>query len=569
MADAIQSELDAHSMRGTWSTEPIYDDSPEVRFHTIGTQWVYATKNDLLEDGKYLGIKPKARLVARGDHQNPETYNVTFAPTLMLAVLRLVIAVSIAKEWRFYQIDIDTAYLNASIPEDTVIYIRPPKGLKPVPPRKNGVRPVFRLKRALYGTKQAGRLWYDKLYESIINYGFLPTTACSSIYTKTEDEQVIAIMAVFVDDIPICAKSDENIRDIIEKFKSEYGVKDLGYPKEILRTRITHNADKTEIYLDRQNSIEKMLRDFNIKKRKLHTPLPSNFSFSPEHYSLDDDPKTLDRKILRMRLMVGSILHIAITVRPDVSYAATLLARYVTFPHDIVMRAAERTIAYLYHTRHLKITFKRDPRTDVVFYGFSDSGFQKELELGLDIKYSSLGHLIYKNGLVDWKAARSKWVCDSIGLAEETAMWLLTCNLTFMNKVNYFLEDGKDLEDNDEVHHKNLVLTDNKTTIQHVRNEKKDPTRTGHWSPKLEWVRQLQLVAQTIDVYHIDTERNPADLLTKPTSRLVTEALGPALFDFTLVDPTPLKTHIQVFGEVPDHIGPRKLLQEKEDGVGI
>ncbi|CAN3362473.1 Retrotransposon Gag-Pol polyprotein [Diutina catenulata] len=554
MQDAIQSELDAHAKRGTWGPEPIYDVSPHIKTRTIGTRWVYAMKNVLSDLGDYLGEKPKARLVARGDHQDPTTYSETYAPTLMMEVLRLIIASSVSQGWQLHQIDIDTAYLNASFSDDEEIYITVPRGLTHVYPKKNGVRPVFRLNKALYGTKQAGRRWYEKLFESIKSYGFRSSDACPSMYVKVIDDEVAVVLAVFVDDILICAKSDDLIKETVQQFQNEYAIKDLGYPTEILRTRITSNEDKTEVYMDREKSIEKLIEEFDIKPKIVDTPLPSNFSFDPETNPLNFDNHTITKRTTRMRQIVGSLLHLSITVRPDIAYAATMLARYVVYPHEKVMKAAERSIQYLNCTKYRKLKFKRDERSCESFYGFSDSGYSREQEVGDLTKYSSLGFIVFKDGPVHWKSARSKWVCDSIAQAEMTAAWSLTCTLTFLNKVNYFLRTGKDLDDHDQYPYTNFLCTDSKTVSQIIRKDHHSSSITAHWSNKFHTCRQLQR-ENLIETIHVDTIRNPADLLTKPVPHSVDIQFSPdegitltdCLFDFSLVKSFPSQTHRGLF----------------------
>lgn len=170
----------------------------------------------------------------------------------------------------------------------------------------------------------------------------------------------------------------------------------------------------SEIYMDREKSIESLINDFEVKPGKEDSPLPQDFHFNPDENPLTFNERELKEKTLRLRLIVGSLLHLAITVRPDITYAATLLARFVTHPHDQVMKAAERAISYLYHTRKFRLRFAKDPRTADCFYGFCDSGFQRERELGNFTKYLSIRFMIFKDGPIHWKSSRSKWVCNSI-----------------------------------------------------------------------------------------------------------------------------------------------------------
>ena len=58
--------------------------------------------------------------------------------------------------------------------------------------------------------------------------------------------------------------------------------------------------------------------------------------------------------------VVGSLLHIANCVRPDISYAVGNLARFSLTPGTAHVNAAKRVLQYLWTTRTLGITYYRD-----------------------------------------------------------------------------------------------------------------------------------------------------------------------------------------------------------------
>jgi len=68
------------------------------------------------------------------------------------------------------QIDIKGAYLNGKLTKDKVIYMKQPPGYSVS--AKNGKNLVCRLRKTLYGLKQSGRRWYQKLVEIMEKLGF-------------------------------------------------------------------------------------------------------------------------------------------------------------------------------------------------------------------------------------------------------------------------------------------------------------------------------------------------------------------------------------------------------------
>ena len=110
------------------------------------------------------------------------------------------------------QIDIKAAYLNGKLTSNEVIFMRQPPGYKESKGR------VLRLLKSLYGLKQAGRRWYQKLVKIMTNLGF---TRCEGdqamFYRRSEDKGTLIIMLVHVDDCTIVRKS----KKLIECFKTE------------------------------------------------------------------------------------------------------------------------------------------------------------------------------------------------------------------------------------------------------------------------------------------------------------------------------------------------------------
>ena len=74
------------------------------------------------------------------------------------SVLRMLIAFAVTHGYDITQVDFDAAFLNALLPEDTEIYMKQPKGFERYGP--DGEEMTCKLRRALYGLKQSGRLWY-------------------------------------------------------------------------------------------------------------------------------------------------------------------------------------------------------------------------------------------------------------------------------------------------------------------------------------------------------------------------------------------------------------------------
>jgi hypothetical protein len=136
---------------------------PPPNYKPIGTKWVW--KNKEVENGEV--VRNKSRLVSQGYSQKEGiVYEETFAPVARLEAIRILLAFSVAKGFRLYQMDVKSAFLNGFLEEE--VYVRQPPLFESVEfPHR-----VYKVRKALYGLKQAPRAWYGRLRRFLFNKGF-------------------------------------------------------------------------------------------------------------------------------------------------------------------------------------------------------------------------------------------------------------------------------------------------------------------------------------------------------------------------------------------------------------
>ena len=99
-------------------------------------------------------VRNKARLVAQGYTQvEGIDFEKTFAPVARLEAIRMTLAFASYKDFKLFQMDVKSAFLNGFIEEE--VYVEQPPGF--VDPTHPDF--VFKLDKALYGLKQAPRAW--------------------------------------------------------------------------------------------------------------------------------------------------------------------------------------------------------------------------------------------------------------------------------------------------------------------------------------------------------------------------------------------------------------------------
>ncbi|RVW79949.1 Retrovirus-related Pol polyprotein from transposon TNT 1-94 [Vitis vinifera] len=146
---------------------------------------------------------------------------------------RLVAQVSEGLDMRL--MDVITAYLYGSMDND--IYMKIPEGFKL--PETNNTKPrsmySIKLQRSLYGLKQSGRMWYNRLSEYLLKEGYVNNPICPCIFIK-KSETGFAIIAVYVDDLNLVGTPEELTRTT-NYLKKEFEMKDLGKTKFCLGLR--------------------------------------------------------------------------------------------------------------------------------------------------------------------------------------------------------------------------------------------------------------------------------------------------------------------------------------------
>ncbi|KAM2052997.1 hypothetical protein ACFX1T_002692 [Malus domestica] len=230
--DAIQAELSSLERRSVFG--PVVQTSPDV--NPVGYKWVFTRKrNEKNEIARY-----KARLVAQGFSQKPGIdYEETYSPVMDAITFCYLISLVVSEKLDMRLMDVITAYLYGEL--DTDIYMKVPEGLK-LPETSNKPQGMLsiKLRRSLYGLKQSGRMWYNRLSEYLIKEGYINNVICPCVFIKKSNFG-FAIVAVYVDDMNLVGTPKE-LHKTAEYLKSEFEMKDLGKTKYCVGLQIEHCA---------------------------------------------------------------------------------------------------------------------------------------------------------------------------------------------------------------------------------------------------------------------------------------------------------------------------------------
>nr|GEV29038.1 copia protein [Tanacetum cinerariifolium] len=199
-------------------------------------------------DENGIVTRNKARLVAQGyNQQEGIDYDKTYAPVARLESIRILLAYACALDIKLYQMDVKSAFLNGFINEKVYV-AQPPRFIDFTKPNY-----VYRLKKELYGLKQATKAWYDRLKAFLIKHDYFMGMVDNTLFTKKKDSSLI-IVQIYVDDIIFGSTCQEICGDFAKIMHDEFEMR-LWYPKGSgIETIVYVDSDHAGDYVDRKST---------------------------------------------------------------------------------------------------------------------------------------------------------------------------------------------------------------------------------------------------------------------------------------------------------------------------
>ncbi|KAD6795217.1 hypothetical protein E3N88_06113 [Mikania micrantha] len=461
---------------------------------TVGSKWIFKKKTDM--DGNVHTFK--ARLVAKSFTQTQGIdYEETFSPVAMLKSIRILIAISAYYDYEIWQMDVKTAFLNGHLTED--VYMAQPEGfVDPKNPNK-----VCKLKKSIYGLKQAFRSWNLRFDEKIKEFGFIKNEDEPCVYMKASGSIVMFLM-LYVDDILLIGNDIPTLNGVKSWLGKCFAMKDLGEAAYILGIKIYRDRSRRLIGLSQSTYIDKVIRRFSMQDAKRgFLPMAHGTILNKLQCPETEDQK---RKMERVPYAsaIGSIMYAMLCTRPDVSYALSMTSRYQQNPGDAHWIAVKIILKYLKRTKDMFLIYGgTDEELSVKCY--TDASFQTDR----DDSRSQTGFVFTLNGgAITWKSSKQTVVAQSTTESEYIAASDAAKEAAWMKK---FIADlgmvpsiARPIE----------IMCDNSGAIAQAK-EPRSHHSTKHILRKFHYIREI-LERGDITINKVHTDHNLADPLTKP-----------------------------------------------------
>lgn len=272
---------------------------------------------------------------------------------------------------------------------------------------------------------------------------------------------------------------------------------------KVLGMTVKLDEQSNKVKLSIGMKIDVMLDRYNLKDAKpADSPMLSNALVTFERDTSDG----FEQPPWPYSKLIGELLWIGNTVRPDIAFAVNTLARHLKKPKACHWEAAKRVLRYLKGTRDLGITYHASD--DGSPTGYSDSDWATD---PTDRKSTSGYVFMYAGGAISWKSRKQAVVATSTAEAEYLAVSIAASEAKWIR--SFFGEIGQVQQ------LPTTIFVDNMAAILMTQNPVYY-SKTKHIDLRAHHIRD-EVSKSTIQLHHIQGTLNPADVLTKPLSPIL------------------------------------------------
>ena len=405
--------------------------------------------------------------------------------------------------------DVPGAFLNIDI--DGLVYVMVdgalvdilvrsnPKYKEFIHTTKNGKKIVYlRLKKALYGTITAARLFWENITGKLTKFGFKANRYDNCVMNmEIEGHQCTVLW--HVDDLKVSHKHKHVVQRVLKYLEDAYG--NLSVVEGKQHTYLGMNIDFMDdgsVEIDMKHYLEEAIRDFGetFDEREVSSPAsPFLFEVDPGCVPLSEDK----RRVLHS--IVAKLLYVATKGRPDIYLPIAFLTSRVSKADEDDWKKLRRLLKYIQQTIDLKLVLRADNLTITKWwadaaYAVRDDG---KSQTGMTM---SLGNGVIMSKSIKQKPnTRSSTEAELVAASDALSQILWT--RYFIEDQGYYLNDAVLYQDN-----KSAILLEKNGRLSSGKNTKHIHARYFFIKDKID--------TGEVNVQYCPTGDMIADFFTKP-----------------------------------------------------
>ncbi|KAI1002331.1 hypothetical protein K3495_g5871 [Podosphaera aphanis] len=485
-------------------------------------KWVF--KKKFLPDGSL--DKYKARCTVKGFTQRAGIdFKETFAPTPRADTGRILLALAHRFGWHRRQGDVPAAFLNPDL--DVDLYMEMPEGFK-----EEGH--IIRIRKGLYGLKQAAALLYDDVKAFLATQDMFTATTHVCLYTNKERD---LFLIIHVDDFQVMGPNLGKIETLMKALHKKYKLKTVEI--DLFPGIHISNPDKNTLKLSQGQYARKLLARHGLQNCKsVNSPL--------ERLMEPNSSQCSAQKKAEYNSIIGGLQYLANNTRPDIAHSVNHLARFLVNLADEHLNAAKRVLWYISKEPDKDIAFKTG-KDKPILEAYSDADFAGDPETSR----STSGLLIrLASAPVSWKSHLQREVVLSTTEAEYLAATEACRQLKLVKSL--LAELG--LNDRIEGAECTNLFVDNQSSISLIKNHD-NHKRSKHIALRNNYCRQ-QYQNGAIKMFYFVLQRLNLDVKID-TSSAREHKIGFGEGEVTSLGSTEVNTPL---GPISFHVGPLNTL---------
>ncbi|GKA33363.1 retrotransposon protein, putative, ty1-copia subclass [Tanacetum coccineum] len=295
---------------------------------------------------------------------------------------------------------------------------------------------VCKLKRSIYGLKQASRPWNKRFDDEIKKFGFTQNRDEPCVYLKASKSNV-TFLILYVDDILVMGNNILMLQDVKSYLGRCFAMKDLGEAAYILGIKIYRDRSRWLIGLCQSSYIEKILKRYNMENSKRGSiPMQDKLRLSKSQGA--STPAELKRmQNVSYTSAVGSIM---VSCYTDVGYVGTEFADdLVHYLHEVIeyddiklekvhtydnlVDPFTKALAFLKHSEHTRNIGMLPARMHIghpnLREGYSDASWINHVE---DSSSTSGWVFLLGGGAISWASKKQTCITSSTMESEFVAL---------------------------------------------------------------------------------------------------------------------------------------------------
>jgi hypothetical protein len=312
------------------------------------------------------------------------------------------------------------------------------------------------------------------------------------------------LIGVYVDDIigAYHPEDKEEFMEFIDKIQRRFNMKIIGFPKSILGMKLEYNIKSKIITLSNEKYIDQILSNHNMSNAHPTVTPELQELLGPESCPVMESERR-EMQLIPYRKLVGELLYLMNTSRPDIAHAVGTLARFMENPGMKHWSAAKRVLRYLAGTKNIGIIMNGN--TDNSRYhitAYSDADWGRDIHG----RKSIYGYIIHLNGCpISWISKKQTFVAQSTCESEYVGM---SEGIREIRWINQLLQ---------ELHISTTIPTlyaDNESAVKIASNTGMD-NRIKSIDINYHYIKD-EVAHKHVLIESVSTDNNIADIFTKP-----------------------------------------------------